>query len=139
MRVLILLFLVTLAGCKKADKVDLTKIASSKIEAFKYVAYRPGKMDYSYCDSSSDIVDLMKEPNQVIVVCLAVDNVYPRSGEKKRFFKYTSIDEHGKVNFCGWRDNHMRINRKGVVTSNTPKTGVSGKCESFNIYQYSHM
>lgn len=139
MRILILLSLVTLTGCKKADKVDLTKIANSNIEAFKFVAYRPGKMDYSYCDSSSDIVDLIKEPNRVIVVCLAIDNVYPRSGEKSRFFKYSRINEYGKVTFCGWRDNYMRINRKGVVTSNTPKTGVSGKCNSFDISNYSHI
>ncbi|CED57386.1 hypothetical protein [Aliivibrio fischeri] len=138
MKKLIFLSLLILAGCKESSRIDLSKVASSKTEAFKYVKYRPGKMDYTYCDSSSDITDLIKEEKRVIVVCLAIDHVSPRSGEKNRFFKYSSINEYGKINFCGWRDNYMRIDKKGKIISNTPKSGVSGKCESFSIYKYHH-
>ncbi|MBY7698570.1 hypothetical protein [Vibrio alginolyticus] len=139
MRVMFLLLLLALTGCKEVDKIDLSKVASSTTEAFKYVKYRPGEMDYTYCDSSSDVVELIKEPNRVVVVCLAIDHVYPRSGEKNRFFKYSRINEYGKVSFCGWRDNYMTINSHGKVTGNSPKTGVSGKCESFNISNYLHL
>ncbi|OEF08755.1 hypothetical protein [Vibrio genomosp. F10] len=139
MRILVILLLLSLSGCREPKKIDLEKVASSTSEAFKYVNYRPGQMDYTYCERSTDIVDLIREENRVIVVCLAIDYVFLNSGEKSRFFKYSSINEYGQVSFCGWRDNHMKINRKGVVIGNQPKTGVSGKCDSFSISRYSHI
>jgi hypothetical protein len=139
-----LLFIAILCfACTPAPKtIDLDTIAKDKYIAFKYIAYRPGEMDYAYCDSASDIVDLKIENNKdakkLIVVCLAVNNTYVRAQEKSKFYKYSQLDVFGKLTFCGWRDNYMKINKKGEVISNSPKIGNSGKCEGFSAYKYKH-
>lgn len=130
--------LLLISGCGQKQTIDLDLILKSKIKTFSYVQYRPPKMDYTYCDKSSDIVDVILENNRLIVVCLAVDNTYLIAREKSRFFKYSQINSFGKVNFCGWRDNHIKIDAKGQFLSNKPKMGSSGKCPNFNIYKYNH-
>ena len=141
---LCLILIVTLcAACTPPlNKIDLDAIAKDKYKAFKYIEYRPGKMDYAYCDSASDIVELKLEGSndtkKLIVVCLAIDHTYIRSQEKSKFYKYSQIDAFGKLTFCGWWDNYMKINKNGEVISNSPKVGVSGKCTSFSIAKYKH-
>ena len=138
-----IVLVILLISCgKKEITVNLDVLSMSKIDVFRMISYRPGEMDYTYCDDFSDLVDVrLEEVNgekRIVVVCLAVDSTNRRSLERSRYFKYSWITPNGKIQFCGWRDNKYKLKENGDVRWNDSEIGTSGKCAGFRIYRYSH-
>ena len=142
MKYLFLLFVFCcLAGCDGSKRVvDLEAIANSKNLAFQYVNYRSGQMDYTYCQNAGQIVKLVPELDgdypRVIVVCLALNETFPRAKQRSVFYKLSEINQFGKVTFCGWKDHHYKLNDYLENIDDDLRVGSSEKCKNFSVWHY---